>query len=433
MNHSKRILSTLGIAMLAIVAMAQSGTNSPYSQYGLGILSDQSQGFNRGMNGLAYGLHQSNQVNFLNPASYANVDSLTFLFDIGISLQNTNFKENGASRNAKNSNFEYAVGAFRLAKGMGFSFGVIPFTNIGYSFSDSSYVSKNSSTYNVCKYSGTGGLHQAYIGMGVSPFKNFSLGANISYLWGDYTKAFSSSYNDSYVNSLYKIYSADVKSYKLDLGLQYLLQLDKKTSLTLGAVYGFGHKLGADPECEVISTNSSTGVSDTTKFSINNGLSIPSSFGAGFAIKRAEKWTVGMDYSLQKWGNEKLPDFTITNDVPKYALSDNMLMDRHKFTIGGEIIPDAYNRSLFGRIHYRAGMSYATPYIKINGVDGPKEMSASLGFGIPIQNGYNNRSILNISGQWVHSSAKEFITENTFRINIGITFNERWFMKWKVE
>ena len=41
--------------------------------------------------------------------------------------------------------------------------------------------------------------------------------------------------------------------------------------------------------------------------------------------------------------------------------------------------------------------------------------------------------MLNISGQWVRSSAKDFITENMFRINIGITFNERWFAKWKVE
>jgi len=25
------------------------------------------------------------------------------------------------------------------------------------------------------------------------------------------------------------------------------------------------------------------------------------------------------------------------------------------------------------------------------------------------------------------------ITENSFRINIGLTFNERWFAKWKVD
>ena len=84
-------------------------------------------------------------------------------------------------------------------------------------------------------------------------------------------------------------------------------------------------------------------------------------------------------------------------------------------------------------MRFRAGVSYVTPYYKINGVDGPDEISVSAGFGIPIINAYNNRSMLNISGQWVHSSAKGMLTENTFRINIGFTFNERWFMKWKVD
>lgn len=47
------------------------------------------------------------------------------------------------------------------------------------------------------------------------------------------------------------------------------------------------------------------------------------------------------------------------------------------------------------RVHYRIGASYATPYIKVNGQNGPKEYSASVGFGLPI-----NKSVLNISGQW---------------------------------
>jgi hypothetical protein len=41
--------------------------------------------------------------------------------------------------------------------------------------------------------------------------------------------------------------------------------------------------------------------------------------------------------------------------------------------------------------------------------------------------------VLNISAQWLHASAKDLITENTFRINVALTFNERWFAKWKVE
>ena len=47
-----------------------------------------------------------------------------------------------------------------------------------------------------------------------------------------------------------------------------------------------------------------------------------------------------------------------------------------------------------GRVLYRVGASYATPYFKMNGVDGPKEISVSAGFGIPIMNAYNNRSML---------------------------------------
>lgn len=84
----------LGFGTLSIVA--QSGTKSPYSQYGLGILSDQSQGFNRGMSGLFQGFRSGNQVNMQNPASYSAVDSLSMIFDVGVSGQITNFKEGGA-------------------------------------------------------------------------------------------------------------------------------------------------------------------------------------------------------------------------------------------------------------------------------------------------------------------------------------------------
>ena len=78
-------------------------------------------------------------------------------------------------------------------------------------------------------------------------------------------------------------------------------------------------------------------------------------------------------------------------------------------------------------------MSYTTPYLIINGQDGPKEYAVSAGFGIPLMNIWNNRSILNVSGQWVRMDAGSLLKENIFRINIGITFNERWFMKWKVD
>jgi len=140
-----------------VAAVAQSGTNSPYSQYGLGVLSDQSQGFSRGMNGVGLALRKGNIVNTLNPASYSAIDSLTMIFDVGLSGQLTNFKEGAASVNAKNANFEYAVGSFRLMRNVGMSFGVLPLTNVGYTYNSYTTLEENRGTI-AETYSGSGGL-----------------------------------------------------------------------------------------------------------------------------------------------------------------------------------------------------------------------------------------------------------------------------------
>lgn len=434
MGFYKKVLGAGILASVCITpAVAQSGTNSPYSQYGLGLLNEQSSGFNRGMNGLGLAFREHNQVNYINPASYSALDSLTFIFDAGLSGQITNFNENGHKINANNADFEYAVAAFRAFKHVGVSFGIVPFTNVGYNYAITDYLNDDRDVAYTNTYSGSGGIHQVYFGAGWEFLKGLSVGANISYLWGDIDRSVINSYSDGSINTLSKYYTASVKSYKLDVGLQYQLALDKKNALAIGLTYGLGHKLGTDPTCNIISTNTMTAVADTASFTVNNGLEIPTSFGAGVMWNHANKLKLGADFSYQQWGSLQYPVYRVVYDEPRYELTDDYYKDRYKVTVGGEFCNDEMSRRFFDRIRFRAGVSYATSYYKINGLDGPDEISASIGFGIPIVNAYNNRSVLNISGQWVHSAANGLLTENTFRINIGITFNERWFMKWKVD
>ena len=197
----KAFLCSVVLVCSSAAAFAQSGTNSPYSQYGLGILSDQSQGFNRGMNGLAIGLRYGNQVNVLNPASYSAVDSLTMIFDVGLSGQITNFKEGNVRRNAKNADLEYAVAAFRAFPKIGLSVGIVPFTNIGYSYSNTTRIG-TSTTTSTELHSGSGGIHQAFVGLGWNVWGGLSVGANLSYLWGSYDRSISVSSSDGYVNTV---------------------------------------------------------------------------------------------------------------------------------------------------------------------------------------------------------------------------------------
>ena len=415
------------MAAVTTIAFAQGGTNSPYSQFGLGELSTWGVGQNRGMNGVGIALHHSSQVNTANPASYAHVDSLTMLFDMGLSGSITNFEENGIKKNARTGNFEYAVGAFRLIKNVGVSFGVLPLTDIGYDYYSTSYLESAKSRM-TSTYTGDGGLHRLYLGAGARILKNLSVGFNAAYLWGDYDRGIVLSGSSS-MNTLAKEYVASVSNYTLDFGLQYDFPVGKEDMLTLGLTYGLGHKLNADAECGIMNANLTTSKADTTHLIVENALELPHTFGAGLAYRHGNTLTVGLDGEMQRWGKISYP----FEENGVYQLKRGLLKDSYRFAAGLEWVPKYNSPQLYNRIRYRFGVGYSTPYYKIGNVDGPKQYSISAGFGIPIQNQINARSYVNISAQWVRQEATGLLKENTFRINLGITFNERWFAKWKVE
>ena len=413
--------------MFSIGALAQGGTLSPYSQYAVGEMAPQGGGVNRSMNGLGIALRGGTLINPLNPASFAAVDSLTMLFDMGVSGQITNFNENGNKVNARGANFEYVMGSFRAYKNVGVSFGVLPLTNVGYKYSSRTRLS-DVNTAVTTTYQGDGGLHQLFLGVGVRPVRQLSVGASVAYLWGGYDRSVTS-VGSSTINNLSKIYSASVHNYTLDLGVQYEQRINKTDLLTVGLTYGLGHKLDTDAECLVVSTNSTVSKADTTKMVVPNALELPHTFGAGVSYTHAATWMIEADVQTQRWSKTQFPDY----QNGQYALSSGVVDNSYRFVLGGEWCPQWNSRHFLQRIRYRAGVGYTTPYYKINGHEGPRQISASIGFGIPIVNGYNNRSQLTISAQYVNNAASGLIKENIFRLNIGFTFNEKWFAKWKIE
>ena len=423
----KKLLGCLLLAAATTTAFAQGSTKSPYSQFGFGELAPEGVGFNRAMNGLGVGVHRGTQVNPLNPASYASVDSLTMLFDMGLSGQITNFQENGVKENAKTGSFDYVLGSFRAWKNVGVTFGVMPLTNMGYSYSSKTYLSEVDTSVGET-HQGDGGLHQLFIGAGWRFAKPLSVGFNLGYLWGGYERRVTTASTSS-INSLSKVYTADVSNYTLGFGVQFDQRFGKADLLTVGLTYNLGHSLKTDAECLIINTNSSITKADSSRYVCSDALELPHSFGAGFSYTHGTTWMFGADVTTQRWGKVKFPEY----HDGSYSLKSDQYKDNYKFTLGGEYTPRWNSRRFYERVRYRIGASYTTPYYYINGKEGPKQISLSAGFGIPIINAYNNRSFLNISAQWVNNSADGFIKENAFRVNVGLTFNEKWFAKWKVE
>lgn len=433
-------------AVCASTAAQTSGSNSPYSRFGLGGLNEQSQSANRAMGGIAYGLRNGNRVNMLNPASYSAIDSLSFIFDVGMSMQHASLKNGATNVRTNNTNLDFVNAAFRVRKGLGMSLGFIPYSTIGYSFSQTENIGPNFTTgsmiSSISSYSGSGGLHQMYIGAGWNPFANLSIGANVSYIWGNYNHTVSQQFlEDNTVSNIYNglntHYKASLKTYKIDVGAQYNIPVGKNDELTIGVVAGLGHRINNTARLYRFTSNGDSIVQAASK-----AFDLPYSFGGGLAWRHKRQWMAGIDVNQEQWSQCRMPVVSEENSGTLGTSENNILytpakgayMNRTRISAGGEFIPDAMSRRYLRRVQYRLGASFATPYVKVNGHDGPRTYGVSAGFGLPITNNINNRSVINVSFQWVkvEPSHTSMISENYFKVNLGITFNERWFMKWKI-
>ena len=409
-----RILALSFLTLFTLPICAENGMNSPYTRYGFGQLSAMETGTNKGMGGTGIGVQNSNQINMLNPASYAAVDTLTFLLDIGMSLSNSNLAEGSMKRNALNTTFDYLAMQFRLVPRLGMTIGLMPFSNIGYSFKNSTTIdySEDEKITATNIFQGDGGLRQVTAGLGYTPFKGLSVGANLSYIYGEIYHYIYNQYSDANINTQTRQYLADITTYNAEFGIQYQAAIGKNR-FVIGATYLFNDTATT----EIYTVNISSG-NDT----ISCGhMSLPSEYGAGISYTYDNRLTIAADYSMQQYST--------------VSFFGDKGVDRCRASVGMEYVPEHISRKLFRRTRYRAGLHYATAHYTVDGKKGPTEYGAIIGIGLPIMNRWNGKSLVNISGQAIHvrPNAPGMITENQLRLNIGLSFNETWFNKWKVQ
>ena len=245
---------------------------------------------------------------------------------------------------------------------------------------------------------------------------------------GDFVLAPGTSSYDSYQRKMV----TSISDYKLDFGAQYTQALNKKSSLTIGAVYSPKHKLNNDYTSIVIMGASSSSYGTEYKDVLDATFELPNTFGVGFTYNYDKRLTVGADYSLQQWSKTNFGVVTSDENVRQDFDETFTYCDRTKISVGAEYIPNLIGRSYFAHIKYRLGAYYTTPYYKIDGKKASREYGVTAGFGLPVP---RSRSILSISGQFVRVKGLEtnMVNENIFRVSIGLTFNERWFFKRRVE
>lgn len=415
----KRLICALTIAACAAIgAAAQNGTMTPYSRYGYGILSDNATAAQRQMGGVGYAMHSGRTINVMNPASYARIDSMTFLFDMGIDLTCLWNEETASDGTRTRSNdfgggLDYITMQFPITRGLGASIGLLPYSSVGYAFGnsiDNGYASR----------SGSGSLNQLYAGVGYAPFKGLSIGANIAYLFG-------STYNDSYAitsagsTTLFER-QLEVRDWNLNVGLQYSLALRKRDMLTIGAVFSPGKNLHGHTATFSYDQTMENAPTETEE-SIDGRYSTPWTLGVGIGYTINQRMLIEVDGTYQPWSKAK------------YAVEKGTLDDRYKIAAGLQWTPNPRG-SYFRRAHYRIGAFYNHDYLRVRSAqnqsyNGVRDYGIGAGIGFPVP-GF--KTIVNLGVEWRHRQAtpNALIKENYLNITLGVNFNEMWFRPNKI-
>jgi len=409
--------------MIPGIALAQNSTNSPYTRYGYGNLADKAFISQRGMGGIGYGLRNPQMINPMNPASFSAVDSMTFMFDLGLTGQMAWFQDSSGNQLNKNGNLEYLAMQFPIAKRFGVGAGFEPVSYAGYTYATTDSLKIDG--LNQSLYSGSGGLSKVYAILSYDLLKKVSIGVKLSYLFGDVIHNIQNTPQTVTSSNAYITAKNDtLRAYGFlyDFGVQYHQPIGKFKILTIGAVYSpkisFGtRQMIGNPQIDP-SSGTITNREDTV---IGNlGYQMPESYGLGFTYTRLGKLTAGADILYQRWADAK------------FAGKTDSLNNCLKVNVGAEYIPNRTSPNLLNKCRYRAGLYYSSSYININNLK-YNEFGVNLGLGIPLS---DKRSLLNVALEYSivqPESNAALIKEKYFKLSLSYTFSESWFFKQRVQ
>ncbi len=422
-NRLKKITAFILMVLAGGALHAQTGNDSPYSRFGIGQLESRSVNARMiSMGGISNALGGNNFVNTANPATYARFDSLSFIFNAGLSGGSATLRTSTQRETASNARLSYITAGFPVTKWWRASIGLVPFSNVAY---DVAIPFENELTGKYAKFfSGQGGLNRFYFGSGLKITENLSVGANLSYVFGTTS-------NTIIVNFLDSIYMANTKvsnairtnSFLLDYGLFYTTDIGSSYNISAGITYGQQMNLSARREYSVMSTVGGIGggierVFDTIDYRPDEkgNLTMPSSIGLGLAFQKKNSWLAGIDFNWQNW--EKFEAF---------GLSDS-LVNSWNIAVGGQYTPPHTSISKYWkRVTYRGGLRYDQTYLSLRG-EPLNEFGISFGLGLPIPRSLTSINLALEVGRR-GTIANNLVQETFVNFSLGVAIYERWFVK----
>lgn len=412
---------TVSICLLfSLFSFAQEGTSSPYSFYGIGDVRFKGTAETRAMGGLMI-FPDSIHINLQNPASYASLKYTTF--SVGGSHSTTQLKTETQKENARRTTMDYFAVGLPLGK-FGAGFGLIPYSSVGYKIQAKSMIDEVASYR---KFTGTGGVNKAFLGLGYKITPNFSIGADVTYNFGKIETSSLQSVETVQFGSR-EMNNSDITGASFNAGLSYSAKLTDKLQLFSALTYSPESNLNLK-NGRRISTVQFTPVGGEIEVDFevinvaNTTLKMPSKLTFGAGIGELKKWVIGGEVTLQQSKNQENRFLDIDNSMFENAI---------KYAVGGYYIPN-YNSfsSYFEKVTYRAGLRFENTGLILQNKS-IQDAGVTVGMGLPLGGTFSN---MNIGFEYGKRGTiyGGLVEENYANISVGLSLNDRWFVKRKYD
>lgn len=413
------------LCLTAITAYSQSGngTVSPYSFGGIGDIRPQATIENQAMGGLSM-YTDSIHVNLRNPAAFGKLRLVAFTAAGG--HKEVKLKDFTDEESSSVTSLEYISVALPLSPKFGVGFGVLPYTAIGYNiFSQTTNVTQDTV---INQFSGDGGLNKVFLSAGYEITKNLHVGGTVNFSFGNLEYQSVQSIDGVQYGTI-NTRRSEVNGYDFNFGATYTPRIKNKytlfTSLTVNTqanlVSSNSERLGSFS----LSTGEEIEVRDVDLEPSNlrnTELKIPTTTTLGLGFGRDKKWFLGAEYSLQALSSFR-NDFIDPGNVA--------YEDANTIRVGGYFVPDyASFTSYLKRITYRAGARTSRTGLVVNDKS-IHDFGITFGLGLPVGGGFSN---MNLGFEYGKrgTTVANLIEETYFKVSVGLSFNDKWFQKRKI-
>ncbi|MAL58796.1 MAG: hypothetical protein CMC14_01985 [Flavobacteriaceae bacterium] len=403
----------IGIALLiTTLSVAQQGTTSPYSFFGIGNLKFKGTVENRSMGGIGV-YSDSIHINIQNPAGIAGLRLVNY--SISGSHRVNTIATSEESQKATTTTLDYLAIGIPMGK-FGASFGLIPYTSTGYKL-------ENTNGPTTTQYSGEGGLNKAFFALGYEITPELSVGLEANYDFGNIENTTLSTQEDIQLGTK-EINRSDLKGFSFNLGALYKKKVSEKlefmSSLTYTPETDFKSENGRTLSTFLVLGNGNTADIDLREITVEDtDFTFPSQITLGAGIGAPKNWFIGGEFSTQKTSN-------LTNRT--FELENVIFEDASKFRIGGFYIPE-YNSfsSYWKRVVYRGGFRFEQTGLNINS-ESINEFGISFGLGLPMGRTFSNINLgLELGKRGTKNNG--LVEESFFNIFISLSLNDKWFEK----